>query len=204
MYGVVGIYSRSYDNSYGCHREKIKKDINKSKINSAIIGTLAVASGLTLALLAPNLATVLGRALKSSDKQGVNRSLQRLIRHGYVEFRMEQGKKRLRLTTKGEKYAALMGEGKLAPKKPKHWDGKWRILTFDIPEKKRNARDGIRATLTNLGFHRLQNSVWIYPYDCEDLITILKADFRMGKDVLYVVADAVEFDAPLKSHFGLV
>jgi DNA-binding transcriptional regulator PaaX len=187
----------------GVIEQKVKKNIRKSKINSAIIGTLAVAGGLTMALLAPNLATVLGKALQASDRQGMKRSLGRLISHGYIEFRIEHGKKRLRLTQKGEKYAALMGEGKLAPKKPKRWDHKWRILIFDIPEKRRKIRDGIRSTLMNLGFHRLQDSVWVYPYDCEDFITILKAEFRIGKDVLYLVADAVEYDDPLKSHFGL-
>jgi len=188
----------------GVVEQKVKSGIRKGKINSAIIGTLAVAGALTLGVLAPNLAAALGKnLLKPSDRQGMKRSLSRLIQHGYVEFKVEHGKKRLHLTHKGEKYAALMGEGKLAPKKPKHWDQKWRILIFDIPEKRRAVRDHIRLTLMNLGFHRLQDSVWVYPYDCEDLITILKADFRIGKDVLYIVADAVEFDDPLKTHFGL-
>lgn len=188
----------------GVIEKRIKEEIRRSKINSAIVGTLAVAGGLTVALLAPNLAATLGKVLlKPYERQGMKRSLSRLLKYGYVEFKVEQGKKRLRLTPKGEKYAALMGEGKLVPKKPKRWDGKWRILTFDIPERRRGVRDGIRTTLTKLGFHRLQDSVWIYPYDCEELVTILKADFRIGKDMLYVVADAVEFDGPLRSHFSL-
>jgi len=188
----------------GAIEKRVKEEIRRSKINSAIVGTLAVAGGLTVALLAPNLAATLGKALlKPYERQGMNRSLSRLLKYGYVEFKIEHGKKRLHLTQKGEKYAALIGEGKLVPKRPKHWDGKWRILIFDIQEKRRNVRNAIRATLTNLGFRRLQDSVWIYPYDCEDLITIIKADLRAGKDVLYIVADAIELDAPLKSQFGL-
>lgn len=188
----------------GVIEKRIKEKIRRSKINSAIVGTLAVAGGITVALLAPNLAATLGKALlKPYERQGIKRSLSRLLKYGYVEFKVEHGNKRLRLTPKGEKYAAMIGEGKLAPKRPKHWDGKWRILTFDIPERRRNTRDGIRTMLANLGFHRLQDSVWVYPYDCEDLIILLKADFRIGKDMLYVVADAVEFDDPLKSHFSL-
>jgi len=184
--------------------KRVKEEIRRSKINSAIVGTLAVAGGLAVVLLAPNLAAVLGKSLlKPYERQGMKRSLSRLIKYGYVEFKTEGGKKRLHLTPKGEKYAALIGEGKLAPKRPRHWDGKWRILTFDIPERRRKVRDGIRLTLTKLGFYRLQDSVWVYPYDCEDIITLLKADLRVGKDMLYVVADAVEFDAPLKSHFRL-
>ncbi len=188
----------------GAIEAKVKGEIRRSKINSAIVGTLAVAGGLTVALLAPNLAAALGKSLlKPYERQGINRSLSRLLKYGYIEFKIEHGKKRLRLTPKGERCAALMGEGKLAPKKPKRWDGKWRMLVFDIPERRRVVRNGIRATLMSLGFYRLQDSVWVYPYDCEDLVTILKADFRIGKDILYVVADAVEFDTPLKAHFFL-
>jgi len=50
---------------------------------------------------------------------------------------------------------------------------------------------------------RLQNSVWVYPYDCEDLITLLKADFEIGKEVLYVIADKIENEKVLLKDFGL-
>ena len=62
----------------------------------------------------------------------------------------------------------------------------------------------MRATLVNMGFHRLQDSVWVYPYDCEDLVLMLKADLKIGKNVLYIVADAIEYDTPLRVHFGLM
>ena len=61
----------------------------------------------------------------------------------------------------------------------------------------------IRKTLLTIGFVRLQDSVWVYPYDCEDLITLFKADLKVGKDLLYLVADAVEYDFSLKRHFNL-
>ena len=76
-------------------------------------------------------------------------------------------------------------------------------LFFDIPERRRGTREKIRATLITLGFIRLQDSVWVYPYDCEDLILILKADFKIGKDVLYIIADQIEYDAPLRTYFNL-
>ena len=54
-----------------------------------------------------------------------------------------------------------------------------------------------------IGFMRLQDSVWIYPYDCEDLLTLLKADFKVGRDMLYMVVDQLEYDVSLKVRFGL-
>ena len=181
----------------------MRAKVRRSKINNAIVGTLATAGVLTVAVLAPNALKVLGQAFTPQRRQAVERSFSRLIRHGYIAIEKDSTGKRVRLTGKGEKYAALLGEGKLKPKIPKRWDGKWRLLIFDIPERRRKERDQIRATLVSLGFHRLQDSVWVYPYDCEDLVILLKADFRIGKNLLYVVADAVEYDLPLRAHFGL-
>ena len=87
--------------------------------------------------------------------------------------------------------------------KQKKWDGKWRVLIFDIPEKRKSVRNKIRQSLRTIGFMRLQNSVWIYPYDCEDFIILLKADFKIGKDVLYMIVEELEYDTPVKLYFGL-
>lgn len=86
---------------------------------------------------------------------------------------------------------------------PERWDRKWRLLIFDIREKRKSCRDKLRLTLVNLGFIRLQNSVWVYPYDCEEYIALLKADFKIGKELLYIIADEVEGDHVLKRYFGL-
>lgn len=46
----------------------------------------------------------------------------------------------------------------------KERDGVWKMVIFDIPEKKRQVRNVIRAKLVSLGFQRWQNSIWISPY----------------------------------------
>ena len=86
---------------------------------------------------------------------------------------------------------------------PKKWDGKWRVIIFDIKEERKTLRDKVRRTLLALGFKHLQHSVWIFPYDCEDLITLLKSDFKIGKDLLYLIVEKIEYDKPLKDYFGL-
>ena len=77
---------------------------------------------------------------------------------------------------------------------PRTWDKKWRVLIFDIPEHRRTLRNKIRNTLIGIGFLRVQYSVWIFPYDCEELVTLLKADFRIGKDLLYLIVERIEND----------
>lgn len=40
------------------------------------------------------------------------------------------------------------------------WDGCWRIVIFDIPERQRVVRDLFRRNLKNWGFKQVQKSVW--------------------------------------------
>jgi DNA-binding transcriptional regulator PaaX len=183
--------------------KELRAEIRLTKLNSAIIQTLALSGVLAVGLIAPNVLSAMGKlGLINSyqKKQSIQNSFTRLLARGYVT--LEGGK--VRLTLKGEKIAALLGEGKLAPKKPRKWDGKWRVLIFDIPETRKGVRVHIRATLIRLGFKRLQDSVWIYPYDCEDLIAIFKADLKIGKDLLYLIVDKLEYDAPVRAYFDLV
>lgn len=88
--------------------------------------------------------------------------------------------------------------------KPKRWDKKWRVMIFDIPEKKRKIRNDLTTLFRAAGIYRLQNSVWVYPYECEDIITLLKTDFGIGKYLLYMIVDELENDKYLRQHFGLI
>jgi DNA-binding transcriptional regulator PaaX len=88
-------------------------------------------------------------------------------------------------------------------KNHRSWDGKWRVIVFDISEKKRKLRDEIRGVFVRVGFKRLQDSVWVYPYDCEDFVALLKLHFFIGKDMLYMIVEKLENDRHLKEDFGL-
>ncbi|MDO8561611.1 MAG: CRISPR-associated endonuclease Cas2 [bacterium] len=54
----------------------------------------------------------------------------------------------------------------------KKWDHKWRIVTFDIPEKYAALRNKIRDILKEAGFVRLQHSVWVFPHECEEFVQL--------------------------------
>ena len=74
---------------------------------------------------------------------------------------------------------------------------------FDIPEKRKKIREHLRFEMQEIGFLRMQDSVWIYPYDCEEFIALLKADMHIGSDVLYAVIEEIENDARIRKHFNL-
>ena len=158
---------------------------------------------LTVAAVAPNalqaLAMLGGRKTKR-QKEIITTSRKRLVENGLLTYTTEGF---LKLTKKGEAKLRQLELHEYKIKKPKRWDKKWRVLIFDIREERRSLRDKIRRTLVTIGFERLQDSVWVYPYDCEDLITLLKADFKIGKDVLYLIVDKIENDTVLKKQFKL-
>jgi len=106
------------------------------------------------------------------------------------------------LTPLGEKAIHFLTKQQLK-EVPRKWDGKWRVVIYDINERKKVLRNHLRSTLVSLGFVKLQDSVWVYPYDCEDLITLIKADFQIGKEVLYLIVEHLENDKALKKTFKL-
>lgn len=187
-------------------RETQEKDlrarIRKGEIQKTVLKTVAAVGILAVALLAPNAMQILnlfGGKRKRNLGQAINTSRRRLVAHGLLQYKNGF----LELTKKGTSKLEELERREYRLPIPSRWDKKWRVLVFDIPEHKRVLRNKIRLTLASIGFKRLQQSVWVYPYDCEDLITLIKADFKIGKDLLYLIVDSIENDHELKSFFDL-
>lgn len=182
----------------------VKKQIRNTRIQKAIISIIGTVGVLSVAMLAPNVFKILPKSgfnkLKH-NKKSIDNSRTRLIKNGILAYDKNGF---LFLTKKGESKFKEIEAKEYKIIKPKKWDRKWRVLIFDIREKKRVLRNKIRYTLVSIGFIRLQNSVWVFPYDCEDLITLLKVDFKIGAEVLYMVVDKIENDTILKKNFGLM
>lgn len=94
-------------------------------------------------------------------KASLAKALQRLREGGFIEFIGDE-KLMLKLTDKGREKAILAQLQSPAGK----WDGKWRIVIFDIPEKRRSVRDLLRHNLKSWGFTPWQQSVWVTKKDC--------------------------------------
>jgi DNA-binding transcriptional regulator PaaX len=83
------------------------------------------------------------------------------------------------------------------------WDGKWRMVTFDIPEEFKEQRDRVREILKRAGFVKLQQSVWIFPHDCEELTKLIKEETHLANHILYGVLEKIEHDESLCKVFSL-
>lgn len=192
----------------GILEKEVKNKIRNTKIQRAILSSICAAGLISVAMVVPNAMKAMkafdgGIRRKFNPKYAIKSAVDRLMEKGLVVFEKTNTGTFLRLTTKGEKCLDYFERHDFKLKKPKKWDGKWRIIIFDIKEKQKTLRDKVRLTLARIGFVRLQHSVWVYPYDCEDLMTLLKADFRIGKDMLYLIVDKIEYDSPIRKRFGL-
>lgn len=182
-------------------RERTK--IRKTNLQKAILDSVKVAGVMSVALLAPNAVKALkqlGLMPKFRQKEYVSSSATKLVKRGLMKF----NGKYYELTKEGQRILDLWNVYDYHLDKPARWDGKWRLMIFDIPEKKKNIRRKISTIFTSAGLYRLQDSVWAYPYDCEEIMGLLKTELGVGKDLLYVIADEIENDKYMRAHFDLL
>lgn len=89
-------------------------------------------------------------------------------------------------------------------KKQEKWDGLWRIIIFDIPEKFKKARNALAQKLKSAGAYPLQKSVFVYPYDCKDDIDFIVEFFNLRKYVRFILAKEIDNELHLKKIFNLI
>jgi len=149
-----------------------KKVRRRGQIQKALLTTLLI-GGMIAIGAAPriNILKLLGNKKRNQYrlKHQVNDALIRLSRKGLVAFVIKDGRKFARLTPAGSQRLKLEQEkAALLLQRKKRWDKRWRVIIFDIPERRRGVRSRLRAIMQECGFVRLQDSVWVYPHDCED------------------------------------
>lgn len=171
-----------------------------------LLAAVAIGGVVIVAATIPNVAQLLrflpGYKKGAKFNYQAKSALGRLAAKGLITFVEKDGKRYARITEKGERVLEIETE-RVAMKKKKKWDRRWRVVIFDVPEKRKSVRASLRRFMGEYGFVRLQDSVWIYPYDCEDLIALAKANFRIGADVLYMIVERLEHDKHLREHFAL-
>ena len=172
----------------------------------SMLAAVAIGGLIAVAAVAPNAIQLLrhfpGYKKGARFNYQAKSALGRLVAKGLVVFVEEGGKRYARITEKGERVLEAETLRGGATKK-RRWDRRWRVVIFDIPERRKSVRARLRRFMDGYGFIRLQNSLWVYPYDCEDLIALAKAEFRIGADVLYMVVERLERDNRLREHFSL-
>lgn len=109
---------------------------------------------------------------RNIKKSELSQALKRLREKGYIEKDE---------TNTNEIIFKLvdLGRDALGVETDEEWDGKWRIVIFDIPEQKRVIRNLFRRRLKDWEFRRWQQSVWVTKRNITTKLRLLIQDLKI-------------------------
>ena len=199
-----------------------KKEIKKKKIESfknrelqqlifSAIGISLVVGGSVV--LTPNFPIAVGMIYKiieevknrTVSRRKIKRTLKRLEKRRLLSVESHGNEAMVKILDRGRIEVLRYSLRELLDhkKKNKKWDGKWFLVIFDVPEKERKKRDYIRKFLSMIGFFQYQKSVYVYPYECQKEITLVKRIVEGGEYMQYIIAQEIEDEEKIKRAFFL-
>jgi len=159
-----------------------------SAVVDAVLGVAVLSGAITIGLMTPNVLLALDKPMKAYfdklDRRAQERELRRIV--GYMKRQKlladdyEHG---LQITDKGKQRLRHKQENDLRVNTPETWDKKWRLVLFDVPEQHNGARQRLTAKLRQLGFQPLQQSAWIHPFPCMEVVEILTVHLELERYV---------------------
>ncbi|MEK7080626.1 MAG: CRISPR-associated endonuclease Cas2 [Patescibacteria group bacterium] len=186
------------------------------EITKDILSTLAFASVITIAATSPYFLINVARAVIKYKKYNKNKnyrvndynlskSLAGLNKNKIIILKNENDKFTIKLTEKGKRVVKGILFDNMKIEKPQKWDKKWRIVVFDIPERKvgKHQRNLFRAKLQSVGFYQMQKSVWVCPYPCEKEVRLMCEIYEINPYVNIITAEEIYNADALIKHFKL-
>lgn len=143
-------------------------------------------------------------AWKEIDHRTLLYSIRALYRSRLVQEKINKdGTTTFILSSDGKRTALTYNIDKMAISRHK-WDKKWRIVIFDIPEKKKRLRETFRFQLKRLGFLELQKSVFVLPFECRNELEYIIEFYNARRFVRYIEAHHIDNELELKHKFNLL
>lgn len=190
-----------------------EKKYKKGEIAKIILATLGIGAILGgSVMITPNFPIVLGLFIKLIEeikdvklpKLKVKRTLQQLEKKQILNLEVKNNQVYVKVkdfwNTEIVKYSI---QSLLELKRKSKWKGKWFLVVFDVPEAERNKRYYLRSFLKEIGFYQYQQSVYVFPYECEKEVELIKKIIEGGKYLSYIVAEKIEYEEKLKTYFNL-
>ena len=130
------------------------------------------------------------------------RDLKRLQARKLLDFQeLPDGSLKIVLSKAGKKKALTYKLDEIKLDKKRWWDGKWRLVIFDIPKTKKRLYEVLYLKLKELEFYAVQKSVFIVPYKCEDEIDFMATLLGVREHVLIMNVASFEGDVKLRYRF---
>jgi CRISPR-associated endonuclease Cas2 len=77
------------------------------------------------------------------------------------------------------------------------------LVSYDIPDSKKKERDWFAKTLKDLGFERIQESLWVYPFECDQEIAVIAQNLGISPHVATMMAKKIPREEKMKEEFNL-
>ena len=175
-----------------------------------ILFMLAVGPVLLSSLFLPNLPLILKPLIKwrknwgKIDRRRIYDAIKRLNNKRLVELIEKNNELYIKITDSGKKLTRSFDYDNLELPKSKRWDKKWRLVVFDIPNKKKRERRVFSKKLKDIGFYPMQESVFIYPYDCCDEVDFICEFLSISRYVNYCLVESLyKKEGDLRNFFNL-
>ena len=179
----------------------------RNEIVRAILVALSIVGILSVALVAPNALQVLlpnsAKRRRKINPWDIKRALRKLLDEGYVEKVQRRGNSFIQVTGEGKRKLIEIELQNARIKTPAKWDGRWRLVFFDIPHDERLTRDAMRRKLKELGFLQIQKSVYLHPYECYAIIQAMQDFYQIKPHFHYAVIEKIEHSKTYLKHFNL-
>ena len=147
------------------------------------------------------------KKLNKFNPNTITTALRRLEQNGVLLFCYKDNLKYYRITKQGMKKIENLrrerGIEEMEIVRPEKWNGRWKIIIFDIPDSKKNIRDILRETLKRLGFYSIQESVFIHPYASIKQLEEIRDYYNVARYVKIIGTDFFEDNGKIKKFFGL-
>lgn len=146
------------------------KELTKTILELIAVGALvAVVGGVTHGRASGKL----GKAFIQYSRGRVRQTLKRLRLQRYIAYDPKDEKSPILLTEKGMCRLASWRLCDIFIQRKKRWDYLWRVVIFDVPERRRLARQHLHRELLSAGLYPLQRSVFVSPYECTEAMLSL-------------------------------
>ncbi|MFH0806722.1 MAG: hypothetical protein V1885_03305 [Candidatus Brennerbacteria bacterium] len=132
------------------------------------------------------------------EQKELRQSFRRFVSRGFIKKSASGWK----LTNKGIRFFRRT-QKKSLQWNAKMWDGKWRLVSFDVPVEHNSERAALRALLDEFDFRPLQKSVWASPHAAEEEFLELMIDKDLGRYCKIMVVDILEGDEELRRRFKI-
>lgn len=137
-------------------------------------------------------------------KWRIYEAIRRLNKKRLIELEEKYDKLYIKITENGKGLIKNFDYDDLKLPQSKNWDKKWRMVIFDVPDKKRKERRVLSKKLKNMGFYPLQESVFIYPYDCCNEIDFICEFLSISKYVNFCTIENLDKnEGELRKFFDL-